>query len=474
MQIAISFLGASGTVTGSKYLIEIQGQKTQRILVDAGLFQGSREWRERNWEDPSEQVLRSVDAVLLTHAHIDHTGILPRYVRLGLKAPVFCTEATADLARLLLPDSAALHEEEARFRARKEASRHHPPLPLYEVRDAEDALKLLKPVSFEREHEILPGVSASWMRVGHILGAASIRLKIGDRVINFSGDLGRYEVPILKDPQPVQLGDLLLIESTYGNRLHGSREPGGKSPLENLARVVNEGVKRGGVIVVPSFAVGRTQLLLYYLRQLKEQGKISDVPIVVDSPMATDATVLYRDHPADYDEEALQILKAGRQPFSPSKLFFTSDREESKRLNAIEGPLIIISASGMLSGGRILHHLRHRISSPKNTILFVGYQPPGGRGDWIKSGAETLRIFGQEVPIRAHIDEMSELSAHGDRDEMLRWCRESIALSGGRGPGRVAVVHGEPDSASAFAKTLKHEFGWNTFVPKYQEKIFLE
>lgn len=475
MKISLRFLGASGTVTGSKYLLSIEGKTNAKILIDAGLFQGPREWRVRNWQDPARAELESIDAVVLTHAHIDHTGILPRYVKLGLRAPVYCSEATADLARLLLPDSAALQEEEARYRAKEGKSRHHPPLPLYEVPDAERALELLKPVGFDKAHEVLPGIKIQLTRVGHILGAAAVTLTVGGKVLTFSGDLGRYHVPILKDPQPVQFGHLLLIESTYGNRVHASLEAGETTPEQHLGSLVREGVSRGGAIVIPSFAVGRTQLILYYLRELKEAGAIPDVPIVVDSPMAADATALYRQHPADYDEEALAIRRSGRLPFSPSKLFFTQDREESKRLNAIDGPIIIISASGMLSGGRILHHLKQRISGPKNTILFVGYQPPGGRGAWIKSGADSLRLFGEEVPIRAAIREMSELSAHGDRDEMLRWCRESMRLSkdngNGGSPRQVAVVHGEPDSAEAFAATLKEDLGWNTFVPHYQQEI---
>jgi metallo-beta-lactamase family protein len=297
--------------------------------------------------------------------------------------------------------------------------------------------------------------------MGHILGAASVTLEVGGRRITFSGDIGRYSVPILKDPAPVEFGDLLLIESTYGDRLHGE-----ELPQEKLARLVSETVERRGIVLIPSFAVGRTQLILFYIRELKEQGKIPDIPVVIDSPMATDATAVYKNNPGCYDEEALGIVKGGRQPFLPNKIGFTRDRRDSIKLNAIDKPMIIISASGMLTGGRILHHLRHSISSPLNTVVVVGYQPPGGRGDWMKSGAQSMKLFGEEIPLRCQVEEVSGLSAHGDRDEMLTWCRQSTGT-----PGRVMVVHGEHDSAKAFAGTLREEFGWDARPAKYLEEI---
>lgn len=453
MSVSLNFLGAAGTVTGSKYLVR-SGSHT--ILVDAGLFQGSRTWREKNWNDP-DIPLKEIDAVLLTHAHIDHTGILPRYTAQGLKAPIYATASTTDLTRLLLEDSGHLQEQEARYRAERGKSRHSPPQPLYTARDASHACTMFKPVSFHKRIEILPNVFATWRRMGHILGAASITLEIGGRVITFSGDIGRYDVPILVNPEPVSYGDLLLIESTYGTRLHADSDP-----RTELVRIINETVKRNGVVVIPSFAVGRAQLLLYYLRELKTANAIPDIPIIVDSPMADDATQIYKRHPSDYDEAAIGILEKGHHPFTVSKLGFVQSTEESIRLNSIDQPMVLISASGMLSGGRILHHLKHRISDPRNTILFVGYQPPGGRGDWIKSGADSVRIFGDEFQIRAHIEELSGLSAHGDRDEMLRWCRESS----GR-PDKVMVVHGEPESALGFSTILGKELNWAADVAKY-------
>lgn len=459
MTVSVTFLGAAGTVTGSKYLV--RGKK-HSILIDAGMFQGSREWRERNWHDP-EYSLSKINAVLLTHAHIDHTGILPRYFARGLKAPVFATPSTVALTTLLLKDSGYLQEQEARYRADRGKSRHNPPLPLYTGKDAEYTSTFLKAVPFGKRVTIAEGVFATWHRMGHILGAASITLEIDGKTITFSGDIGRYNIPILVNPEPVRFGDLLLIESTYGDRLHEDSDPKTK-----LAKIINRTIKRSGVVVIPSFAVGRAQLLLFYLRELKESGAIPDIPIIIDSPMAEDATHIYKNHPGDYDEESLGLLKDGRHPFTMPSLGFVQSTEESIKLNRIDKPMVIISASGMLSGGRILHHLKHRISDPRNTILFVGFQPPGGRGAWIKSGANSVRLFSEEYIIRAEIDELTGLSAHGDQSEMLRWCRESDGT-----PGQVKVVHGEPDSAATFKEKLIEEFNWNVDVARYLETIEL-
>lgn len=457
MADTITFLGAAGTVTGSKYLVESGGKK---ILVDVGLFQGEREWRDRNWADPP-CALQEIDAVLLTHAHIDHTGMLPRYRRLGLSCPVYCTRPTLELSKVLLLDSAHLQEEETAWRSVHKKSRHSTPLPLYTRQDSESALSLLKSVEIGKQVRLFDGVYATWQRMGHIIGAASILLECRGKRIQFSGDVGRYHVPILKDPTPPVFGELLLIEATYGDRLHDKEDP-----RTALARVVNESCQRKGILIIPSFAVGRVQLLLYYLRELKEQRLIPDIPVIIDSPMACDATEIYSRCTDDYDEDALGIVRQGRHPFSFPKLGYTRSAEESKRLNGVDEPMIVIAGSGTLQGGRILHHLRHRISSPLNTILFVGFQAPGGRGAWIKSGAQSLRLFGEEVPIRAHIAEISGLSAHADRDELLTWCRAAE----GR-PGKVAVVHAEPESASAFGKTLRSKFGWDVSVASYLERM---
>ncbi len=457
MTTTITFLGAAGTVTGSKYLVESEGK---RILVDAGLFQGDRTMADRNWEPPPFD-LSAIDATLLTHAHVDHIGMLPRFVKLGLNSPVYATPSTQALAQILLRDSARLQEEDAEYRARKrERSRFSPPMPLYTSADAEEAISHLRTVQFHRPVEILPGVTAQWYWAGHILGAASILLCIGGRRITFSGDIGRYDVPILRNPETPPLGDLLLIESTYGDRMHADTDP-----KERLGKVVRETAARKGVVVIPSFAVGRCQELLYSLRELKERHEIPDIPVIVDSPMAVDATTLYANASAEYDEEALAVMKRGATPFTFSKLYFTKGRDESIKLNSIDEPMVIIAASGMLAGGRILHHLKHRISSPLNTIVFVGFQPRGGRGAWISSGADTMRLFGTDIPIRAQVVQLSAFSAHADRDELVRWCHGATET-----PGAVAVVHGEPESASNFADTLQREFKWNAAPAKHLEQ----
>jgi metallo-beta-lactamase family protein len=387
--------------------------------------------------------------------------MLPRYHKLGLKAPVLCSPGTADLAKLLLLDSGRLQEEEAAFRAKHKKSRHHPPLPLYTEEDAKSALELIKPGPVNTRIPVLDGVTAEWTLMGHILGACAITLRIGGKKIVFSGDIGRYGEPILVDPQPVEMGDLLLIESTYGDRLHD-----GGNLQDEMEDIINRTAKRRGVVIIPSFAVGRTQTLLFYLRELKAAGRIPDIPVIIDSPMASDATAIYRHHSNEYDERSKELLRKGSQPFTVSKMYFTREREESIKLNSIDEPMILISASGMLSGGRILHHLKHRVSDKRNTVMFVGYQPPGSRGDWLKRGNKTMRLLGDEVPVNAEVCEVSGLSAHADRDELLRWCRSCSGT-----PDRVAVVHGEPESARNFSALLGKEFGWNSFVPGYLDTI---
>ena len=457
MSVTVKFLGAAGTVTGSCYLVS--DGKTS-LLIDCGIFQGEREWREKNWEPP-QFAPADISAVLLTHAHIDHIGMLPRYYRLGLKAPVYCSPATADLTKLLLVDSGSLQEEEANFRARHKRSRHNPPLPLYTEKEAVGSLDLLRPTPLGKALQITDSIVATWTPMGHILGACSITLEIGEKRIVFSGDIGRYGEPVLVDPMPARLGDLLVIESTYGDRVH---------PLvdteEMLAEVVTQTAKQGGLVLIPSFAVGRTQTLLYHLRELKKAKRIPDIPVIVDSPMALDATDIYRRHIDEYDAESKGLLKSGFHPFTLPKLYFIRDRAESIALNSIDEPMILISASGMLSGGRVLHHLKNRVSDSRNTVLFVGFQPPGSRGYWLKKGSETIRILGEEIPVRARIAEISGLSAHADRNELLRWARSCVGT-----PGKVAIVHGESESAQSFAGELKREFGWNVIIPTYGETV---
>jgi metallo-beta-lactamase family protein len=461
MSLTVQFLGAAETVTGSKYLVsspELSGD----ILVDAGLFQGPREWKEENWKTfPAD--ISKIKAVIITHAHIDHIGYLPRLVKLGLKCPIFMTHATKDLAGLLLTDSAKLQEEEAEFRSRHHVSRHASPQPLYNVEDVKSTLKLIIGVQFDHPAPILDNVQATWTKAGHILGAGSISLQVNlkDSIkkILFSGDIGRYSVPILPDPAPVDFGDLLLIESTYGARKHSNVDA-----KEDLGNIINRTISRGGMVLIPSFAVGRAQELLFYIRELKEEGVIPNIPIIVDSPMAQDATRIYTQHHEGLDDESLKIIGRGENIFRPDKLHFIRDRSESIELNNVNEPMVLISASGMLAGGRILHHIKFRIADRRNTLLFVGFQPDGGKGAWIKSGAPTVRIFNEEIPINAEIADISSLSAHADVDELLRWCKA------GKGtPTKVAVVHGELAQARAFAETLRTTMKWDCFVPRYQE-----
>lgn len=465
MNISIKFLGAAGTVTGSKYLLKI-GNKN--LLIDCGVFQGDHHWKNKNWDnfaDSSGISATEVDAVLLTHAHIDHSAYVPRLHLAGFKGPVFATRPTVELCKILLTDFGKIQEEDAWYRGRKEISSHKPPLPFYTVVDAERALPLFRSVSFNKKIEVLPGIFATWYQAGHIIGAASIYIEAGGKSITFSGDLGRYNVPILVDPQPTPLGNLLLLESTYGDRLH-NQEP----PQIELGKIISRTADRGGVTIIPSFAVGRTQLVLYYLRELKDQGKIPNIPIIVDSPMARDATEVYRNNPQCYDEQALKLFHNSQNPFQPKKMYFIKDVHESKKLNFQTEPMVIIAGSGMLTGGRVQHHLFHKISSPLNTVLFIGYQAKGTKGAWVKSGAETVRLFKQEIPIRAEIAEISGLSAHGDRDEMIRWCNESKEHFK-KSPAQVAFVHGEPEVAKSFCNTIKDTFDWKGRVPEYLDVI---
>ena len=455
--VRITFLGAAGTVTGSKYLVEADKQK---ILVDCGLFQGLKELRLRNWERPAFEP-KNIDAIVLTHAHIDHTGYLPLVVRYGYRGPIYCTAATAEFLTLLLPDSAHLQFEEARFAERHGTSRHHPPKPLYYAEDVEETLKLIRVMQRDKANTILPGVVVTPTCAGHILGATSLTVDIGGKRITFSGDVGRYNVPILPDPAPLDFGNLLLCESTYGDKLHGAAD--GETELEAVIKRV---VERGGPLVIPAFALGRTQNLLYYLASLERKGRIPVLPVFVDSPMAVDATEIYRRYRHDYDEEAYKLIQQGETPLLTERTTFCHSVDESKKLNSYSGPRIIISASGMATGGRILHHLSHHLPDPEATVLLVGYQAVQTRGQIIQSGATEVKIFGRYVPINAHVESMSGLSAHGDRDELVRWLRSCRGK-----PELVRVVHGEPAPAASFSSTLQKEFGWNSAPARHLETV---
>ncbi len=464
----ISFYGGVGTVTGSKYLIEHNGKK---VLVDCGLFQGPRELRERNWNplpfEPSE-----LDAVIITHAHIDHTGFLPRVVRLGFNGPVFTSRATGDLMQILLPDSARLQEEEARYRNRKGLTSHKPALPLYESEDADQTLDLINKVPNDgKPVEICPGINASFNVAGHILGASLVLVELegardGGESIRFlfSGDLGHYDQPILKDPAPPPACDYLMVESTYGDRLHSEEKSD-----DELARIIHEGYKRNAPILIPAFAVGRTQEILYLIRELEEDGRIPILPVVVDSPMAKQATQVYNRWREEHDEEYASILSNQKHPLRTHSMSTTNSREESIKLNKLNDARIIISASGMLSGGRVMHHAQRILPNPDATIVFVGYQATGTKGRYVLNGDKEVRIMRDWIPVRCHVERIDGFSAHADWKAVIRWLKGLSTT-----PKTVFTTHGEPESAAAMAGHIKNEFGWNVVVPEYLQTVELE
>ena len=455
--LALTFLGACGTVTGSRFRLEADGR---RILVDCGLFQGGSELRGRNW-DPLALDLSTLDAVLLTHAHIDHTGYLPRLVRQGYSGPVYCSPPTRALLEYLLPDAARLQEEEALYANRKGFSRHRPALPLFDENDARRALALLRPIPFDQPSQAVPGMTFSLHRVGHILGAGFLKVATRDGSVLFSGDVGRKDVPILKDPEEVLPADYVLLEATYGDRTHGP-----ESPLSGLERVVQEITDSKGVLLVPAFAVGRTQEVLYYLGQLRREKKIpDDLPIYVDSPMAVSVVELYSDFTSEHDLETRRLEDAKECPIEGPSVRLIRTVEESKALNRLRGPAVIISASGMLNGGRILHHLAQRLPDPSTTLLFVGYQAEGTLGREISDGAKIARIHGQSVPVNARIEKIPALSAHADRDELFEWFSRIP-----KPPKATYLVHAEEPAREAFAGKLRDELKFEVRLPRLQQR----
>lgn len=465
---SIGFYGGVGTVTGSKYLVEHDGR---RVLVDCGLFQGFKELRERNWQDPPFDPA-SIDAVIITHAHIDHTGWLPRLVKLGFKGDVFTSRATADLLKVLLPDSARLQEEEADYRNRKELTSHAPALPLYDESDAREALDRLRPVPNDAStHEVAPGFRASFMVAGHIIGASLVLLEMerarpdGSSIrFLFSGDLGHYDQPIVRDPASPPDCDYLMVESTYGDRLHGDIDS--ETQMESI---INAAVKRGGPILIPAFAVGRTQELLYMIRELEDQKRIPVLPVAVDSPMANQTTQIYSRWHEEHDEEYASYIAHKRQPLRTGSMIMASSRDESKRLNSMKGPRIIISASGMLTGGRVLHHAMRVLPDEDATIVFVGFQAAGTTGRRIQDGEREVKIMKNWVPVRCHVERVEGFSAHADWKAVLKW------LSGlSKPPQAVFTTHGEPTAAQAMAGHIRDRFGWEVIVPGYEDKVELK
>ena len=450
----LTFLGATGSVTGSKYLLEIGGR---RILIDCGLFQGFKQLRLRNWE-PLPISPRNIDVVVLTHAHLDHTGYLPLLVRNGFGGRVICTSGTRDLCNILLPDSGHLQEQDADFANRNEHSRHDPALPLYTEADARAALTHFDAIGYEVAHDLGGGVSLIFRNAGHIVGAATASIAAGGRSITFSGDLGRPNDPVLLPPETIAQADYLLVESTYGDRKHDTG-----NPQTVLAEIVNRTAKRGGTLVIPAFAVGRAQTLLFYLQRLKVAKAIPDLPIFLDSPMAIDAGDILLAHCGEHrlsQDQCRALHGIARETRSP---------EDSKAIDRAKVPSIVISASGMATGGRVLHHLKVFAPETKNTILFTGYQAAGTRGGAMVAGAKEIKIHGEQVPIHAEVLNLGVLSAHADADEIIAWLRGFATP-----PRTTFVTHGEPAGAEALRRRIEKELGWIVQVPSYRDEVELD
>jgi len=455
----LTFLGAARTVTGSKYLLEHKGR---RVLVDCGLFQGLKDLRLRNWAEfpvPPD----SIDAVVLTHAHLDHVGYLPRLVAQGYRGRVHCTAGTADLCQLVLPDAGRIQEEDARQANRHGYSKHHPALPLYTESDAQAALRLLRSREYRKPVEVAPGITVEFVPAGHLLGSSYVLARLdGAGTILFGGDLGRYARPVLRDPADATEADVVLVESTYGDRDHEVDDDG-----QALAGVIRDTVQRGGKLIIPSFAIGRVEELLYWVRRLEQERKIPVVPVYVDSPMATEALRYYSARVAELDPD---MRPAGKDVlvFGSTRFQTVASPQQSKELTASKRSAIVISSSGMATGGRVLHHLAAALPDPKNTVLFVGYQAVGTRGRHLVDGAKEVKIHGQQVAVAARIAKIDSMSAHADRGEVLRWLGTLP-----RRPGRLCLVHGEPAPMDAFEALVKERLGWDAHTPTHGETIAL-
>lgn len=445
----LTFHGGAGTVTGSKYLL-VNG--SSHVLLDCGLFQGQKELRLLNWEMPPVSP-RSLDAIVISHGHLDHTGALPLFVKHGYTGPIYCTRSTADLLRIVLIDSAHLMEEDAARANRYGYSKHQPALPLYTKDDVERTMRLVVPQDWHTPFEAAVDVTVQFHRAGHILGSSIVDLSLGGprpMQLVFSGDLGRWDRPIIPDPELVRHADVLLVESTYGDREHSTDSE------ERLARTVRDTAARGGAVMVPAFAIGRTQELLWTLAKLKQEGRIPPIPVYLDSPMAIAVTDVYGDYSADRYDEPMAIEGADFRPLATP--------DESKRLNTHEGPFIVIAGSGMATGGRVLHHMKERLPDPRNTVLLPGYQAAGTRGRALEDGADSLRMFGEEVTVRAEVVALDGFSAHADKNELMRWLR------GFETPPRQSwVVHGEPQASMALADAMREVLGWQVDVARHNE-----
>ena len=480
---SLTFLGAARTVTGSKYLVEADGT---RIMVDAGLFQGLKELRLRNWADfpvpPS-----SIESIVLTHAHLDHCGYLPRLVAHGFRGRIFCTQGTQDLCRIVLPDSGRIQEEDAEYANRRQFTKHSPALPLYREVDALRAVSQLQPTGYDRPMPVAKGIDVEFANAGHLLGSSFVRMKVDGRTIVFGGDLGRFGRPVLPDPTMADAADVLLVESTYGDRVHVQDDNGVR-----LEQIVNDTVRRGGKLIIPAFAIGRVEELLYWVKRLEEEKRIPVLPVFVDSPMAAAALQRYservheldpemqpeqRDDKAPHDDAAphppdirRKIARQEREVcvFCTERFRVIASAEESKRLTASKTPSIVISASGMAEGGRVLHHLKAALPNAQNTVLFAGYQGAGTRGRRLVDGEKTIKIHGEWIPVAAAVERIDSMSAHADADEIMRWLGGFTAP-----PKQTFIVHGEPAAQDALAARIRRELGWSARAPEHGERVEL-
>lgn len=456
---SLTFLGAVGTVTGSKHLVEVDGH---RVLIDCGMFQGLKELRLKNWAAlPVPE--SSIDAVVLTHAHLDHVGWLPRLVAGGFRGRVFCTPGTYDLCSLVLPDAAHLQQEDAERANRGGYSKHRPALPLFTEQDAAEALTRLQPVGYHRPMPVAPGLEVEFFQAGHLLGSAFVRLRRagmdrGGAV--FGGDLGRYTRPILPDPEDGVACDTLLVESTYGNRMHLPDDGNGE-----LADIITRTHGRGGKVIIPAFAIGRVEEVLYRLRALEDEGRIPVMPVVVDSPMALEALRFYEKRANELDPD-VHPVRGRRSAFTTQRFTAVTTPRASQEIAGTPGPAIVVSASGMATGGRVLHHLARALPDPANTILFVGYQAAGTRGRQLVEGARTLRMFGQEIPVQADVVKLDGMSAHADASEIVRWLRTFPSA-----PATTYLVHGEPEAQQALQARITTELGWHVVLPEHGLRV---